>query len=211
MDNASLPLESWANFYVIVGSSAGGLTGLTFVVITLIADAGTVRLPGLRAFITPTVVHFCSVLGIAALLNVPGQTHFSMGLCLGAGGVVGVIYSIGTALKLNSSRPEYVPVASDWIWNVVLPTLSYLGLLAAGMLSLSHAPIALDVTGGASLLLLFIGIHNAWDIAVWFTAERPARQRQAAQAAQSAPSTQPGQSSPITPPQAPAPLPGAER
>jgi hypothetical protein len=173
MDPASLPLESWSNFYVIVGSSAGGLTGLTFVVIALIADAGKVRLPGLRAFITPTVLHFCSVLGIAALLNVPGQTHLSMGLCLGAGGLVGVFYSIGTALKLNSSSPEYVPVASDWIWNAVLPTLSYLGFMVAGVLSLSHAPVALDVTGGVSLLLLFIGIHNAWDIAVWFTAERP--------------------------------------
>jgi hypothetical protein len=187
MDNASLPLESWANFYVIVGSSAGGLTGLTFVVITLIADAGNVRLPGLRAFITPTVVHFCSVLGLAALLNVPGQTHLSMGLCLGGGGLLGVIYSIGTALKINSSRPDYVPVASDWLWNVVLPTLSYLGLLAAGLLSLSHAAIALDVTGGVSLLLLFIGIHNAWDIAVWFTAERPAKQKQAAQSAPARP------------------------
>ena len=31
-------LAGWENFYVIVGSSAGGLIGLQFVVITLIAD-----------------------------------------------------------------------------------------------------------------------------------------------------------------------------
>jgi hypothetical protein len=74
MGQAALPLESWNNFYVIVGSSAGGLTGLTFVVIVLIADATAVRLPGLRAYISPIVVHFCSVLGIAALLSIPGQT-----------------------------------------------------------------------------------------------------------------------------------------
>jgi hypothetical protein len=201
MANATLPLDVWSNFYVIIGSSAGGLTGLTFVVIALIADQTAVRLPGLRAFITPTVVHFCSVLAIAAVLNVPGQTPFSVALCLAAAGLIGVIYSIGTALKLNSSRPEYVPVAADWIWNVLLPTLCYLGLVMAGALALSHAPIALYVTAGVSLLLLFIGIHNAWDIAVWFTAERPAAQRRA-----SAP-PEPPPAPPAAPPPTPTPSP----
>jgi hypothetical protein len=52
-------LTEWENFYVIVGSSAGALIGLQFVVITLI-----VRRPPLRAaesgvaFATPTIVHF---------------------------------------------------------------------------------------------------------------------------------------------------------
>jgi uncharacterized membrane protein len=31
-------LEGWANFYVIVGSAAGALIGLQFVVLTLIAE-----------------------------------------------------------------------------------------------------------------------------------------------------------------------------
>ena len=173
MAQAALPLESWSNFYVIVGSSAGGLTGLTFVVIALIADAHAVRLPGLRAFISPTVVHFCSVLGIAALLSIPGQTPASIGLCLGISGLVGVIYSVGTTVQLHRNRPVYEPVATDWIWNVLLPTLCYLVLLIAGTLAPAHAPAALYATAGVSLLLLLIGIHNAWDIAVWFTAERP--------------------------------------
>src|SRR5947209_6792396 len=34
-----LPLERWESFYVIVGSSAGALTGLQFVVMALIAEA----------------------------------------------------------------------------------------------------------------------------------------------------------------------------
>ena len=50
MNAASLPLDSWNNFYVIVGSSAGGLTGLTFVVIALVSDGHSVRLSGLRTF-----------------------------------------------------------------------------------------------------------------------------------------------------------------
>jgi hypothetical protein len=53
------PFAAWESFYVIVGSSAGALTGLQFVVITLgaekkaLGDGGTTR-----AFATPTVVHF---------------------------------------------------------------------------------------------------------------------------------------------------------
>jgi hypothetical protein len=35
--DASL-LAGWENFYVITGSSAGGLTGITFVIIALIRD-----------------------------------------------------------------------------------------------------------------------------------------------------------------------------
>ena len=178
MNAASLPLDSWGNFYVIIGSSAGGLTGLTFVVIALVSDAQTVKLSGLRAYITPTVVHFCSVLGIAALLNVPGQTPASLGFCLGDGNFDhGVSYGIGTILQLHRNRPLYVPVAEDWIWNAMLPTLCYLMLLIAGTLAPWHAPIALYATAGVSLLLLFIGIHNAWDIAVWFTAQRVGRPR----------------------------------
>jgi hypothetical protein len=36
-------LTGWENFYVIVGSAAGALIGLQFVVVTLIADSPTLR------------------------------------------------------------------------------------------------------------------------------------------------------------------------
>ena len=57
-------LDGWDNFYVIVGSSAGALIGLQFVVITLIADLpihdGAAQASS--AFATPTVLHFGAVL-----------------------------------------------------------------------------------------------------------------------------------------------------
>jgi hypothetical protein len=187
MGNPSLPLEAWTNFYVILGSSAGGLTGLTFVVIALVSEAQSVRWSGLRAYITPTVVHFCSVLGIATLLNVPGQTASSLGLCLDVAGLTGVGYSIGTVVHLYRNRSLYTPVAEDWIWNAWLPTLCYLALLIAGMLAPWHASITLYTTAAVSLLLLYIGIHNAWDIAVWFTAQRPSAQRESAKPPQASP------------------------
>jgi len=179
MEDTGLPLAAWANFYVIVGSAAGGLTGLTFVVIALVAGAHAVRLAGLRAFITPTIVHFCVVLVVSALLNVPGQTRTLAGICLSLVGLIGLFYCAGTVRYLNRHRPHYVPVMSDWIWNVVLPTLCFLTLLFAGWLTRAHPAALLYLAGAVCLLLLLIGIHNAWDIAVWFTAERPEAQAEA--------------------------------
>jgi hypothetical protein len=147
--------------------------------IALVSEAQSVQMSGLRAFITPTAVHFCSVLAIAALLNVPGQTPSSLGLCLGASGLTGLCYSIGTIVQLYRNRSRYMPAAEDWIWNALLPTLCYLVLLIAGISAPWHAPATLYATAGVSLLLLFIGIHNAWDIAVWFTAQRQPKSSEA--------------------------------
>ena len=69
------PLDGWANFYVIVGSSAGALIGLQFVVITLIADmpfAPNVAQAG-DAFATPSVIHFCVALFLSALASAPSS------------------------------------------------------------------------------------------------------------------------------------------
>jgi hypothetical protein len=87
-------LADWGNFYVITGSAAAALTGLTFVVIALAAGAIRVSTTGLRAFITPTIVHFGTVLALAAFLSVPHQSLVSLSLGFGAVGVGGVIYGV---------------------------------------------------------------------------------------------------------------------
>src|SRR5438093_2854322 len=56
----------WDSFYVIVGSAAGALIGLQFVVLTLIAERPPLRAADAgAAFATPTIVHF----GTALLLS----------------------------------------------------------------------------------------------------------------------------------------------
>jgi hypothetical protein len=59
---------------VIVGSSAGALTGLQFVVLTLISESGAVRgtTATMSAFASPNVVHFCAALLISAIASTPG-------------------------------------------------------------------------------------------------------------------------------------------
>ncbi|MGE5224115.1 MAG: hypothetical protein ACM3PY_16870, partial [Omnitrophica WOR_2 bacterium] len=73
MQGAGLPyLTNWQNFYIIIGSAAATLTGLMFVVVTLMASIEThvsTLNAGISAFNTPTIVHFCAVLLIAGILS----------------------------------------------------------------------------------------------------------------------------------------------
>jgi hypothetical protein len=84
-----------------------------------------------------------------------------------------VQYTAGTALHLRRLNSDYIADAGDWSWNVLLPLVCYAGLLLAGLMMSVHVALALYLTAAVTVMLLFTGIHNAWDIAVWFTAERP--------------------------------------
>src|SRR5947199_10254850 len=86
-------LTTWENFYVIIGSSAATLTGLMFVVITLIAGVRVrVSSPSgaLGAFSTPNVVHFGAALLVAAILSAPWPALWPAALLLGLSGLGGL-------------------------------------------------------------------------------------------------------------------------
>src|SRR5580692_2723912 len=107
------PLTGWDNFYVIAGSSAAGLTGLTFIVITLAAEARRVNPNGLRLFITPTIVHFSAVLGAAAFLSMPRQTVLSVSWGCGLAGAAGILYAAAIGAGVRRIAIAYVPVRED--------------------------------------------------------------------------------------------------
>jgi len=156
-------LSAWESFYIIVGSSAGALTGLQFVVLALISetDLHTSR-HEVSAFGTPTVVHFCAVLFLGAVLSAPWGAVSNVALILGVSGLAGVVYT-AVVIKRARLQRSYKPDLEDWAWHVALPLLSYAALLAAAIaLPRSPAP-ALFVIGAAALTLLFVGIHNSWD------------------------------------------------
>jgi hypothetical protein len=96
----------------------------------------------------------------------------SLRFCLLAAGVGGLGYAIFVTGQARRQQ-SYAPVAEDWIWHVLFPFLAYAGLVVAALLLESSPQAALHVTAGTALLLLFDGIHNAWDSAVWMTERRP--------------------------------------
>lgn len=162
-------LAAWENFYVIVGSSGAALTGLQFVVIALVAES-TIHKSSeeIAAFGTPTVVHFCAVLFICAVLSAPWQAFSGPAITLGCGGVLGLAYAVVVVIRARA-QSGYQPVLEDWLFHVVFPFIAYATLLGAGLFIRWHPTPALFSVGAASLLLLFIGIHNAWDTVTFIT------------------------------------------
>ena len=165
------PLAAWANFYVIIGTAAAALTGLMFVVITLVMGVQVRRSSGaIATFSTPNVVHFCAALLIAALLSAPWQALWQASLLLGLCGLGGVSYVV-IVVRRARRQTDYQPVLEDWLWHMVFPLIAYTVLVVAAIL-LSAAPVpTLFGIGSATLLLLFIGIHNAWDTVTYLTIE----------------------------------------
>jgi hypothetical protein len=156
-------LAEWDSFYVIVGAAAGALIGLQFVVLTLIANRNQrPEAEAGAAFATPTIIHFCATLFLAALIRAPWQAVTSAAVIWGIVGISGVAYAFIVARRMRV-QTTYQPVFEDWLFHVLLPLVSY-GILALSPFATpSHARAALFGVGASALLLLFIGIHNAWD------------------------------------------------
>jgi len=156
-------LAAWNSFFIIVGSSAGALIGLQFVVMTLIADRSPPRAAEAEpAFATPTIVHFGAVLLLSAVQSAPWREVTFVAAILGLMGLIGVAYIIIVARQMRV-QTAYEPEFGDWLYYALLPLAAYAMLALSAFTALSHTSEALFGVGAAALLLLFIGIHNAWD------------------------------------------------
>ncbi len=159
----SVPFPSWESFYVIVGSSAGALTGLQFVVMALIADSR--RNPSsetISAFGTPTIVHFCAVLVLSAVLSAPWPSLVGPTWLLSVAGAIGLVYA-GVITLRTSRQKDYKPVLEDWVFHGILPAIAYGLLFAGGLLLRSQTTLALFSIATMTVIMLLVGIHNAWD------------------------------------------------
>jgi hypothetical protein len=157
------PLAAWDNFDVIIGSSAAALIGLQFVVIALLTEVrrrSTTK--EIDAFATPTILHFCAVLLVASIVNAPWPSLSGADLALGICGCAGVGYVL-IVIRRARQQTSYKLVMEDWVWHIVLPFVAYAALFAAALALGRHILVSLFVVAGTALLLLFIGIHNAWD------------------------------------------------
>jgi len=157
-------LVEWESFYVIVGSAAGALIGLQFVVMTLIAEKPLLSsAEGGAAYLTPTIVHFGAVLLLSAVLRVPWHAIGGFAVTWGLVGLSGVVYVV--IVNRRMLRQElYTAQLEDWLFHAVLPLTAYAILALSALAASSHEREALFAVAIAVLLLLFCGIHNAWDI-----------------------------------------------
>jgi hypothetical protein len=177
--HALSPFAAWESFYVIIGSSAAALTGLQFVVIVLGAEIeAPVNVHTTRAFGTPTVIHFCAVLLNAAILSAPWRQISGVSAAIAAFGLAGVAYTL-VVLRHARRQTDYKPVLEDWIWHTIIPLLAYAALFTSGIVLRGDPAPVLFVIGACALLLLFVGIHNAWDAVTYVAMQRRNRRSDA--------------------------------
>jgi hypothetical protein len=157
--------EEWESFYVIVGAAAGALIGLQFVVMTLIAERRTSATGG-AAYATPQIVHFSAALFLCALIRAPWHGIAPAAALWGLTGLSGFVYELVIARRM-SAWSSYRPAFEDWFFHVALPLSAYALLAVSAAAALWHAEEALFALAAATLMLLFAGIHNAWDAVTW--------------------------------------------
>ena len=168
-------LAAWSSFYIMTGSSAAALTGLMFVVITLMTGR-TERMEdayaGVATFSTPTVMHLAAAFLVSAILVAPWHSPVHAGTVAALIGLVGIAYIL-RVMHRTRRLTMYTADVEDWMWYTMLPLVAY-GAISASATALADVPArALFALAAGVVLLIIIGIRNAWDVVTYLAIQRP--------------------------------------
>lgn len=172
---ASSLFEGWDNFFVMIGSAAGGLIGLLFIVVTLTAGTDRARVArGQQLYMTPIALSFACVLTISGIAIAPRVPTIAAAALIGATALVGFVNNWVALLGIrNPPASGEPPHWSDlWMYGVA-PTVLYLALIASSLTVAFAVPGATDAVAVLVMALLLVGIRNAWDLATWIAPRRP--------------------------------------
>jgi hypothetical protein len=160
--------EHWDSFYLLLGSAAGALIGLLFVVATLTSGLDkSAAMRGASIYLTPTVFHFAMVLTVSALALAPGAAASFVGLVVGACAAAGLAYAVAVAVAIRKGAGTEPPHWSDFWCYGVAPSALYVALGAAAI-AVSAAPARAPYLIAAPLVaLLLTCIRNAWDLVTY--------------------------------------------
>jgi hypothetical protein len=161
-------LWQWHEFFALIGTAAATLVGLLFVAASIGAGVFTrSHQAGIRSFLSPTVVHFTAVLIMCLIGTAPSQTPLSLGILLMCAGAIGGAYSswIWRRMRVYGITPQIDVV--DRLWYTFLPMAVYLLIVGAGLRLTWDDGDSLELLALGMVMLLVIGIRNAWDMTVW--------------------------------------------
>jgi hypothetical protein len=166
------PLEKWHDFFMLVGTAAGTLVGLTFVAASIGAGLFMKGFTDvMKAFIAPTIIHFSAVLFVCFVVVAPSLSSVELAAFCGVIALAGIGYSCSTLFRI-SSRYSAATTFMDRLWYPLIPAAGYL-ILAIAVLeplirssSVRPAWIAIAVS-----ILILAGIRNAWAITSWIATQ----------------------------------------
>lgn len=160
--------EGWENYYLMIGSAAGALIGLMFVVVTLTAGRDRAEVErGKHLYTSPIVWHLAVILTLSGAAAIPGISPLIFAIAAGGLALIGIVIGLRSAIGIarNPGAPE--SMTFDAFWYGVAPAIAYLGLggAAFGLLSGQRwgaTAIAVDL-----LALLLVSIHAEWDLVTY--------------------------------------------
>jgi hypothetical protein len=82
-----------------------------------------------------------------------------------------VFYSI-LVLRRMRRVPHYQSTLEDWLWYMAFPLVANILLILAAFVLPKNPSPALHIVGSAMMLLLLVGIRNAWDMVTFLAVER---------------------------------------
>lgn len=77
-------------------------------------------------------------------------------------GFFGVSY-LGTVALRMRKEIAYLSELHDWVYRIFIPLTGFGILTCSSFMMVNHQHEMLFGIGIATLILLFVGIHNAWD------------------------------------------------
>ena len=164
-------METWHEFYLVIGTAGATLTGLLFVIVSLNPRVVARRqTAGVKAFLSPNAVHFTATLVVSAMFLIPGLPTGVIGTPLCVGAVGALVYLARTKTHEQWRRNKLdLP---DWMWFIGLPVAAYGLVLLSGVGFLLQAALSMHGVAVALILLLVVGIRNAWDLVIWMTVQQ---------------------------------------
>jgi hypothetical protein len=161
----------WETFYIVLGTAAGALTGLIFVVSALIGNIPDATEETVHAYATPTVVHLGNVLLLSLVFVAPWPSVLLLNLTVGVFGSCGTVYML-LVWRRAIRQTGYTPVFEDWFWYTAMPLAGYVAIVAAAVALHWRTSVSLFLIGGSGVVLLFTGIRNSWDNLVYISVGR---------------------------------------
>jgi hypothetical protein len=168
-------MPGWDNFYYLIGSASAGLIGLLFVVVSL--STGRDRETSLRGaalYMTPTVVNFAVVLSVSAVCLAPGLPLAGRCAAFAVATGFGLVNAVRACWGIAHPRRIAAPPHWSDIWTYgVAPLVIHL-TLAVVIVATVMGPARWTAVGMGALLLvlLLLGVRNAWDLITWIAPAR---------------------------------------
>ncbi len=166
-------LDAWHEFYTLLGTASATLVALLFVAASVGPGLFSLdRLAPLRMFLSATVVNFSGGLVVSLIVLAPLHDEFVFGLLVIACGLFGLVFYAWVwwdAIRDGLSKKVDL---EDRAWYAVLPAAGYLLETATGAICIKSPELGCEMLAVSTAVLLLIGIHNAWDIAIWTITRR---------------------------------------